>query len=104
MPPEHVPADFIFQGQRIPERMCGDIERYIRQGIEPGDFLRAVICNDLTEACGRADNENIRLLHVYVAYFYNEAPSGCWGSEQRYVAWIKRHAIERAAAQKRGKK
>ena len=73
----------------IPERMMGGIERYINDKINPGDFLQAVICNDLREAVGRADDENIRNLPAYVAYFYNEAPSLCWGSKEKMEAWLK---------------
>lgn len=85
-------SEFVFNGQRIPERMHGGIMRYVEQGIEPGDFLSAVICNNLRGAVGCADDENIRLLPVYVAYFYNETPSGCWGSPARFYSWMKERA------------
>lgn len=84
-------SEFTFRGKRIPERMWGGIERYIEQGMVPGDFLSAVICNDLQEAVGRSDDENINLLAVYIAYFYNVAPSQCWGSPEKMKAWIQRH-------------
>ena len=35
--------------------MIGGLERWIDHHIEPGDFLCAVLENDLKEACGRAD-------------------------------------------------
>lgn len=81
-------SKFRFNGQAIPERMQGGITRYIEQHIKPGNFLMAVLCNDLKEACERADDENIKLLPVYVAYFYNEAPSACWGSPEKVQAWL----------------
>jgi hypothetical protein len=74
----------------IPERMMGGIKRYIEHGIKPGSFLRAVIQNDLREAVGAADDENMANLPAYVAYFYNEAPSDCWGSPENMEAWIER--------------
>ena len=74
----------------IPERMMGGIRRYIEHGIPPGDFLTAVICNDLKEAIGRADDENIKNIPAYVAYFYNEAPAPCWGSIELMQSWIAR--------------
>lgn len=73
----------------IPERMHGSIKRYLEAHVEPGDFLKAVLCNDLKEACARADDENIHLLARYVTFFYNYAPFHCWGSPQAYEAWIK---------------
>jgi hypothetical protein len=79
-----------FQEFYIPHRMMSSILNYVNWGIPPGDFLTAVICNDLKEAVGRADDENLRNIPAYVAYFYNEAPSPCWGSEKKMRAWIKK--------------
>ena len=81
-------VDFTFDGEAIPERMHGAITRYIERRIAPGNFLTAVICNDLREAVHRADDENIKLLPAYVSYFYNEAPSPCWGSREKMNEWI----------------
>lgn len=75
-------------GCYIPERMMGGIQRYIDDRIRPGDFLQAVISNDLKLAVGYADEENLRNLPAYVAYFYNEAPSNCWGSRSTMKAWL----------------
>ena len=72
----------------IPLRMMGAIERYVTKGIPPGDFLTAVICNDLAESVARADEENIANLPAYVAYFYNEVTGSCWGSREKMVAWV----------------
>lgn len=79
---------FRFNGKAIPEYMHGGIRRYLDDRIPPGDFLMAVLCNDLREACGRADDENINLLPVYIAYFYNEAPASCWGSLEKVERWL----------------
>ena len=76
-----------FQDYYIPERMMGGITRYVEEGVIPGHFLQAVICNDLKEACGRADRENAQNLPAYVAYFYNETPGGCWGSKKKMKEW-----------------
>lgn len=65
------------------------IDRYINHHIPPGDFLRSVICNNLSAAITYADNINIHLLPEYVNYFYNNAPSSCWGSVEKYSAWLK---------------
>ncbi len=78
-----------FRDWYIPERMMPGIERYIEQHIRPGHFLSAVISNDLKDACGRADDENMTNLPAFVAYFYNEAPHPCWGSPEKMEAWIK---------------
>lgn len=79
---------YCFQDFYIPERMMPSIKRYVEEGVKPGDFLTAVIENDLSEACGRADDENMRNLPAYAAYFYNETPGGCWGSKLAMTLWI----------------
>jgi hypothetical protein len=73
---------------RIPERMRDGILNYIERRWPPGGFLQAVICNDLREAAGRADDENQLLLFEYVKFFYNHAPHECWGSPEKFQAWL----------------
>ena len=68
--------------------MHGGIARYVEQRIDPGDFLYAVLTNDLAEAAGRADETNIRLLHVYAAFFCNEVPRNCHGSKKAVYTWL----------------
>lgn len=72
----------------IPARMMGGLQRYIQKGIPPGDFLTAVLSNDLSEAVARADDENVMNLPAYVAYLYNEAPGLCHGSREKMKIWI----------------
>ena len=72
----------------IPERMRGSITRYIEDRVIPGDFLQAVICNNLSEAVGRADDENIKNLPAYCNFFYNYAPFECWGSPKKMAKWL----------------
>lgn len=77
-----------FDYSRIPDHMMLALNHYARKGVPVGDFLRCVISNDLRGACERADDRNIEIIPVYVAYLYNEAPAGCWGSKERYERWI----------------
>ena len=71
----------------IPEYMIGGLERWINHHIKPGDFLCAVLANDLTEACGRADDTNQHILFAYVEFLHNYAPSQCWGSPEKVRQW-----------------
>jgi hypothetical protein len=80
-------ANYEFNGRYIPERMAGGLQRWIERGIPPGSFLTAVLENNLSEAVGRADAENLANLPAYVGYLYNEAPGACWGSPQKVRAW-----------------
>jgi hypothetical protein len=77
-----------FREFSIPDHMADAIERYVELHEPVGDFLTAVICNDLREAVGRADDFNMANLPAYVAFFHNEAPAQCWGSKERMEGWI----------------
>lgn len=61
----------------------------------PGSFLTAVLENDLAEAVGRADFQNIEVLPAIVAFVYRNLPSPCWGSKEKVEAWLVK-AQERA--------
>ncbi|MCP4599259.1 MAG: hypothetical protein GY847_01760 [Proteobacteria bacterium] len=77
-----------FRGYSIPARMMGPLRRYIEERIKPGDFLQAILSNDLKESCGRADEENLANLPAYCAFLYNEAPAFCYGSREKMEAWV----------------
>ncbi len=79
----------------IPDRMGDGIDLYVSEGIVPGSFLQAIICNDLGEAFGRADDENFYNIAAYVNYFYNKVPAACHGSKEKMEAWAKMHAERR---------
>jgi hypothetical protein len=65
------------------------LRNYIKGEYLPGDFLQAVLRNDLREAAARADLYNRRRLFEYVQWLYNEAPSTCWGSAEKVFQWIR---------------
>jgi hypothetical protein len=73
---------------RLPEHMRDGFMRWIEYGIEPGSFGMAIICNDLFEAFGRADSTNIARMKDIIQFFYNDAPSGCFGSRTKAAAWM----------------
>lgn len=81
---------------RIPPSTKGSIDRWVKDGCPVGGFLTAVLCNDLADALGRADQFNAPNLDAIVGYLYNECPSGCWGSRAKYEAWKEAKAQERA--------
>jgi hypothetical protein len=71
-----------FQGEYeiIPELTRGSIMRYVEHGIQPGGFLTAVLSNDLYNATGRADRENLAAIPAIVRWFANHRP-GLYGAE-----------------------
>lgn len=79
--------------QLVPLNLHEGIIRYIEESIKPGDFLSAVISNDLFESVGRADRESMSNLEEIVQFFYNYAPSTCWGSKEVMKEWLERRKI-----------
>ena len=75
--------------------MIGHLRAYAEHGAPLGDFLGAVVDNDLSKACSRADEENAANLPALVAWLYNEAPHGCWGYAGAYGQWIESHRRKR---------
>ena len=71
----------------IPEYTRPGLIAFYERGWPPGDFLIAVINNDLKEAVGRADDTNIHLLKNYIMWFYNHAHSGSWGFTGAVAKW-----------------
>jgi hypothetical protein len=63
------------------------LDRWISHGIPPGDFLVAVLCNDLNGAVRRADSENIQHLPEIVNWLREHAPLTSWGSPQAVQRW-----------------
>lgn len=90
---------YSFRGWGIPDYMREGIAAYITRGRPMGGFLTAVFENDLMEACGRADDNNLRNLPAYSAYLYNEAPRGCYGSKAAVANWIRCGGLEGIRAQ-----
>lgn len=64
------------------------INRYVNQHIPTGDFLYAVLTNNLKESFAQADDENGRDLKEIVNYCYWEIPSECWGSPEKVRVWL----------------
>lgn len=82
---------YSFRGFEIPDHTLAGLTRYIKFGCPVGSFLRAVLENDLSGACGCADQEHLANLPAVVAYLYNEAPSQCHGSREKVLAWLAKH-------------
>ena len=86
----HMTNAYTFRKEfHISHHMMLSIEKYIEKRQPVGDFLSAVICNDLKGAVSFADDVNIHNLPAYVGYFYNEAPHNCWGSSKKMKEWLK---------------
>lgn len=64
------------------------LDRYVKDRIPTGDFLRAVLENNLIESIGRADMGNSRDIHEICSYVYNDMPINCHGSLEIVKKWL----------------
>lgn len=72
----------------VPEHMHQTLINYITVRQPIGAFLTAVLSNDLSEACVRADDTNVTKLHEFIRFLYNYAPSQCWHSKKNVDKWL----------------
>lgn len=79
----------------LPLGLQGGTRRYIEQGVPPGGFLKAVLCNDLFGALARADGSNLYQLLEISRWFYNYAPPGCHGSKENYRDWLEKNCCNK---------
>jgi hypothetical protein len=84
---EHCGEEWGHGLQRLPEYMREGVVRYVLHGIIPGTFLQSVIEGDLFMALRRADSRNAYILHEYGRFFFNHAPSQCFGSRGIIAEW-----------------
>jgi hypothetical protein len=78
---------------KLPENVRYPVRAYIESGREPGDFLTAVICNDLHHALSFADHDNLAKLKTIVQFFYTQAPTFCWGDAKKFAFWTDRGGL-----------
>jgi hypothetical protein len=78
----------------IPAHTLIAIQNYIERKLPPGDFLYAVLSNNLKEAYRTADDRNRSAIEEIVRYLCNYAPATCWGSKERVYAWLNEPAQE----------
>lgn len=76
----------------IEPRFREAIDRYVGDGIPPGQFLRAVLANDLLGAINRGDESALDNLPHIVDYIYTRVPFAAWGNRVAVREWISAHA------------
>lgn len=64
------------------------LQRYVNDGVPVGNFLHAVLCNDLQASFIRADEWNRANMFLIVSYCWNHLPDLCWGSPEKVRAWL----------------
>lgn len=79
---------FTMGGIPVPTNLVYGMVRYIMHGSVVGDFLTAVITNDLGKAMAHADDQSLKAIRTVYGVFYNLAPIGCFGSEEKMRLWM----------------
>lgn len=77
-----------YRALQIPEHMHESIINYIVHRQPVGDFLRAVLANDLKKAISKADEDNLQNLAAFPIFLHMWAPDECHGSAVAYEQWI----------------
>lgn len=72
----------------VPEHLHDGLVHYIAARRPVGQFLMAVLTNDLHKACAHADDICQVHLHSLVFFLYNYAPGTCWGSTKGVARWL----------------
>lgn len=77
----------------LPEHMQEGAINYILHGYQPGSFLNAVLRNDLIDAAGRADGQNMYALYEWAVFVYNAVPMPARGSQEAIQAWVEQGGL-----------
>lgn len=73
--------------EKLPDHIRFGMFRFIEFGNIPGDWMCHLLSNNLVNTWGFADKTNRERMGDIVSFIYNEAPSQCWGSKEKYEAW-----------------
>jgi hypothetical protein len=76
---------YLWEIEKLPEPLREGFARWYLMGIPAGQFLQAVIRNDLSGAVIKADAGSLANIRNIVIWFYNNAPPICVGDNVK--AW-----------------
>lgn len=72
----------------VPEHTQEALNNYFFHGYEPGNFVTAVLCNDLMRATNSCDHINKKYLTDIAKWVMHNAPNMSWGSRQMVQDWL----------------
>ena len=88
--------DFVKWDEIPNPAMRSGLEIYLTTGRIPGNFLQALLSNNLIDAFARADPTNLDLLQQWCWWMHGEFPSTAWGSRDKMLAWSKERQAKNA--------
>lgn len=74
----------------VPPFVKTALDEWATAGQWPGQFVTAVLQNDLIDAFGKADPNSLAAMLKIVGYVYNDLPARCHGSKERMNQWAAR--------------
>jgi len=80
--------DAMAQEAGIPDYMVQGYFNYVEARIAPGDFLLAILRNDLVGAVFGADQQNLASLRAHMLFCTWCIPGDCWGSRELVEKWL----------------
>ncbi len=80
-------SDELIDYSVLPKHLQNALREYIERGHIPGDFLTAVLSNNLMGAFSLADEISKPALGDILQFLWNAAPSACWGSKEFMTRW-----------------
>lgn len=79
----------------IPSHMIEGLYNFVELGLEPGGFLTAILCNNLSEAFNRADEKNRDCMENWVQVMTWSIPGCCHGSVEAVKEWMAKKRKEK---------
>ena len=73
---------------KCPISVRRSLQRYYEDHVSVGDFLTAVLSNDLMKALTRADHVNRHCLFEICRFIHNALPMGSYGTPEKVKAWV----------------
>jgi hypothetical protein len=77
-----------FNYSLIPQNMIDSLNKYETEHKETGGFLNAILENNLKETVYKADDNNKKIIPVYIHYIDNNLPAQSWGSKKKVDNWL----------------
>lgn len=80
--------EFMLKYPKIPTHTLAGLLKYWVQREPAGDFLTAVLCNNLMVAILAATDDILAAIHDICTFVHIELPYCCYGSVEKVEKWL----------------